>query len=536
MEILHVYTQSDLDSARKSDLIPYDVYIHGGQEISMRGIKEISGYLGFSNVDNIDLNDIEVIGGDLWVSTYSSVPESIDLRGLRRVGGSLNLNNTPISSLGRLEYVGGNVCLRDTNIADIGNLSYIGGNFNLPKEWKDNPRLLGIEVHGDVKFYKPRKQLLTNTQRGLTPSERPIPVINPSGCVGEYVNCLENASLEQQDFYNYFKECFYKGILLDVKGYYSYPKFLIMEMLNNHSKPLSEWLKDYDRIVKAYPQVSGEAPYYIRWKSKDYALGWELCKRKEYIDISEIGFYEEQLSRTLFDVEMLLRLPSAIQLSPFGKQHLDEIIPFIREQLTEFEKKWKTNFLHVFVDENLNRDETYDFYKQFYVTEEQFNFYNGMEYGKFLPKNYDKELPHVAVGAIMEQCKTFTSDAEDLYRESIGMPKIGEYWRSETELYYSIKEAFKETEVKQHASPRWLGLQHLDVYLPEYNIGLEYQGIQHYKPVDFFGGEEAFIKGQERDARKKHLCDENGCILIYVNEGYDLKSLIEEVKEKINDK
>ena len=124
-------------------------------------------------------------------------------------------------------------------------------------------------------------------------------------------------------------------------------------------------------------------------------------------------------------------------------------------------------------------------------------------------------------------------DAEDAYRESIGMPKIGEYWRSETELYYSIKEAFENIEVKQHHSPRWLGLQHLDIYIPQYNIGIEYQGIQHYKPVDYFGGEEAFLKGQERDARKRRLCEENDCILIYVDEGYDLNAVVREIDESI---
>jgi hypothetical protein len=59
-------------------------------------------------------------------------------------------------------------------------------------------------------------------------------------------------------------------------------------------------------------------------------------------------------------------------------------------------------------------------------------------------------------------------------------------------------------------------LLHFDVYFPELNIAIGYQGIQHQKPIDFFGGEQAFIKNQERDYRKKQLCIENNCNIFYV--------------------
>ena len=60
--------------------------------------------------------------------------------------------------------------------------------------------------------------------------------------------------------------------------------------------------------------------------------------------------------------------------------------------------------------------------------------------------------------------------------------------KSETELYYRIADIFHENEVLHHGSPTCLGRQHLDIYFPELNIGVEYQGAQHYIAVDFFGG------------------------------------------------
>ena len=56
--------------------------------------------------------------------------------------------------------------------------------------------------------------------------------------------------------------------------------------------------------------------------------------------------------------------------------------------------------------------------------------------------------------------------------------------------------------------------------------GLEYQGAQHDKPVEFFGGQKAFEENLKRDERKRQLCKENGVKLIEVREGYSIDELI----------
>lgn len=63
---------------------------------------------------------------------------------------------------------------------------------------------------------------------------------------------------------------------------------------------------------------------------------------------------------------------------------------------------------------------------------------------------------------------------------------------------------------------KWLGLQTLDFYLPDLNVGIECQGDQHFKAIDHFGGKEKLDMIVERDERKKRLCKENGVNLIYV--------------------
>ncbi|MEP0133374.1 MAG: hypothetical protein ABJJ25_15345 [Eudoraea sp.] len=74
---------------------------------------------------------------------------------------------------------------------------------------------------------------------------------------------------------------------------------------------------------------------------------------------------------------------------------------------------------------------------------------------------------------------------------------------------------------------KWLGRQSLDFYLPEYNIAIECQGIQHFKPVDFGGkgkksANRLFEKTKKRDDRKLKKCLAHNLEMIHVidNEEY----------------
>ena len=47
-------------------------------------------------------------------------------------------------------------------------------------------------------------------------------------------------------------------------------------------------------------------------------------------------------------------------------------------------------------------------------------------------------------------------------------------------------------------------------------------GIQHYEPVDYFGGQNGFEETVKRDGRKKELCSKAGITLIYVTHKDDI--------------
>lgn len=50
------------------------------------------------------------------------------------------------------------------------------------------------------------------------------------------------------------------------------------------------------------------------------------------------------------------------------------------------------------------------------------------------------------------------------------------------------------------------GKAKIDFYLPDYDLYIEYNGIQHYIPMKYFGGELGFKHQQERDEYVKNYC------------------------------
>ena len=67
--------------------------------------------------------------------------------------------------------------------------------------------------------------------------------------------------------------------------------------------------------------------------------------------------------------------------------------------------------------------------------------------------------------------------------------------------------------------------------MPKYNVAIECQGLQHFKPVEWFGGEKNFRTQKHNDELKRKLCEEHNIKLLYYS---DLK--IEYPYEVITDK
>mgnify|MGYP003571244943 CR=1 FL=1 len=67
-----------------------------------------------------------------------------------------------------------------------------------------------------------------------------------------------------------------------------------------------------------------------------------------------------------------------------------------------------------------------------------------------------------------------------------------------------------------------------DFYLPDYNLLIEYNGKQHYQPINRFGGEESFIEQQNRDKLKIQYAKDKNLNLLIIKYDEDIKEKLKE--------
>ena len=79
-------------------------------------------------------------------------------------------------------------------------------------------------------------------------------------------------------------------------------------------------------------------------------------------------------------------------------------------------------------------------------------------------------------------------------------------------------------EYQRRIRPQWMHGLELDVFIPSLNVAIECQGIQHFQPVEHFGGEEGYIQRVSHDKMKKEFCQQQNVtlyIITYANKDID---------------
>ena len=122
----------------------------------------------------------------------------------------------------------------------------------------------------------------------------------------------------------------------------------------------------------------------------------------------------------------------------------------------------------------------------------------------YFDRNISPYISHKDYNAILPKMKQIYND---IYEQLIIDGKFKHKWFNELNLFKIAKSEYPDT-IYQFRS-NWLGNQSLDIYIPDLNLAIEYQGIQHYEPVKAFGGKEKFEERLKLDNRKRQLCKEN---------------------------
>lgn len=113
--------------------------------------------------------------------------------------------------------------------------------------------------------------------------------------------------------------------------------------------------------------------------------------------------------------------------------------------------------------------------------------------------------------------RAFTTKIENIVRQEFGFRNVGEGWVSETILYQIVTRLLVKQEILRHHRPDWLEGLELDIFIPALNLAFEYQGQQHFHPIDLWGGVQELQDLQARDERKARLCESLGINLITID-------------------
>ena len=94
----------------------------------------------------------------------------------------------------------------------------------------------------------------------------------------------------------------------------------------------------------------------------------------------------------------------------------------------------------------------------------------------------------------------------------------------ESKLFNNISNYFPNIKFKHiYHNSKILGRQEIDIFDEKHNIGIEYQGDQHFKPIEYFGGITNFNRTLFLDEEKIKKCNINNIILLHFtyNKKYD---------------
>ena len=105
----------------------------------------------------------------------------------------------------------------------------------------------------------------------------------------------------------------------------------------------------------------------------------------------------------------------------------------------------------------------------------------------------------------------------------------------EREIRLFLKERNIEfEEQKKFEGLIYKGELRCDFYLPKFNCVVEYNGLQHYKAVEFWGGEKSLLENQKRDKIKRNFCLKNDINIEIIRYGDDVKKRMIEIIKNLN--
>lgn len=68
-----------------------------------------------------------------------------------------------------------------------------------------------------------------------------------------------------------------------------------------------------------------------------------------------------------------------------------------------------------------------------------------------------------------------------------------------------------------------------DFYLPDNNMCIEYDGVQHFEPIEYFGGKDSLISNRIKDEIKNKWCSDNSVKLLRISYRENIEDILKKL-------
>lgn len=362
--------------------------------------------------------------------------------------------------------------------------------------------------------------------------------------------------LQRSFFSKHYRPRFLAGDAIDVDGQFGYPVVMLHELLAEWNVDPKTAMEGAARIIDAYPNSV------VRSKARQCLADMHYL-REEWADALTLTYGFRRLVAFVGLSDVLPPRADAWEVMRWGSsnitkagwQKLDAALDDLQGTLDSFHDEHGISIIGHFW-RRLHANETteaiaqslYDLIGSDYSVDQIVHLIeHGRTVGSYplvafegfagyerpIPATWNRSNPYAFEGLMRALCRPLFRESENRAREAAGLPRVGEGLVSEIRLLYQLRAAFPDERIDHQARPSWLAPQSLDMVLRGRNVAIEYQGAQHSRPVEFFGGMKAFERQQQRDATKRWLCAEHGMTLLEVHPDYLLDDIIGAVRRAL---
>ena len=107
-----------------------------------------------------------------------------------------------------------------------------------------------------------------------------------------------------------------------------------------------------------------------------------------------------------------------------------------------------------------------------------------------------------------------------------GCPKC-RYSKGEKKIYsILVKKDIKFETQKKFIDCKYKRFLKFDFYIPHINTCIEFDGEQHTRPINYWGGEKEFKKTQKRDQIKNEYCEKNNIKLYRIKYNENIEKIL----------